>query len=280
MAANTSVNSNSKPKPRQRVEDREDDILNAAATLFAEKGFHGTSTRVVAAAAKVSEGTVYHYFSNKNALLEGILQRFYRDLTASAGRAIEQELDTKSRLVRLAHHHISRCCADNFLLIRSLQVYLSVNAEVYLDYRQSSLYRVNRDYTKVFDGVIREGIARGELDPQLELGVIRDLYFGGFEYSARTLLSKAITSDDALAQHAQRLVEPVWRAISLHPRPIASTSAETTTAGVAIAAHDGHGASAAKLSQQQAETASRLEAVCARLEALAANSGAQEGNGQ
>jgi AcrR family transcriptional regulator len=48
-------------------------ILDAAARLFAEKGFHRTTTKDIAEAADVSEGTLYNYFENKDEMLMGIM---------------------------------------------------------------------------------------------------------------------------------------------------------------------------------------------------------------
>lgn len=43
-------------------------IVRAAAPIFARKGLAGTTTRELAAAAGVSEGTLYNYFSSKREL--------------------------------------------------------------------------------------------------------------------------------------------------------------------------------------------------------------------
>lgn len=40
-------------------------VLTASLTLFAEKGFEATSTRDIATAANVAEGTVYRQFKTK-----------------------------------------------------------------------------------------------------------------------------------------------------------------------------------------------------------------------
>jgi AcrR family transcriptional regulator len=48
-------------------------ILEAAARLFAEKGFHRTTTKDIAEGADVSEGTLYNYFENKDEMLMGIM---------------------------------------------------------------------------------------------------------------------------------------------------------------------------------------------------------------
>tara|TARA_R110000868_G_scaffold313344_1_gene574347 strand:+ start:83 stop:616 length:534 start_codon:yes stop_codon:yes gene_type:complete len=48
-------------------------ILETALELFAKKGFAATSTSKIAKEAGVSEGLIFRHFSNKNGLLESIL---------------------------------------------------------------------------------------------------------------------------------------------------------------------------------------------------------------
>ena len=55
--------------------DRQEQLLNTALTLFAERGFHATSTSAIAKAAGVSEGLLFKHFKNKAGLLEAILQQ-------------------------------------------------------------------------------------------------------------------------------------------------------------------------------------------------------------
>ncbi|MBP1693502.1 MAG: TetR/AcrR family transcriptional regulator [Chloroflexi bacterium] len=52
---------------------RREQIIQAAAHLFASKGFHRTTTKDIAEAAQVSEGTLYNYIDNKDDLLIGIM---------------------------------------------------------------------------------------------------------------------------------------------------------------------------------------------------------------
>lgn len=55
-------------RARKRVE-RNLEILEAAAAIFAEKGFAETRMEEIAASADVALGTVYNYFPNKDSLL-------------------------------------------------------------------------------------------------------------------------------------------------------------------------------------------------------------------
>jgi AcrR family transcriptional regulator len=59
----------------ERIAARTSQILDGAAAVFAEKGFHRATTREIAQAAGVSEGTIYNYFDSKEDLLIGIMSR-------------------------------------------------------------------------------------------------------------------------------------------------------------------------------------------------------------
>jgi len=77
----------------RRVAARRIQILEAAARLFAEKGFHRTTTRDIAETADVSEGTLYNYFENKEDMLLGIMARLgeSQHLNASLIRSLPQD---------------------------------------------------------------------------------------------------------------------------------------------------------------------------------------------
>jgi AcrR family transcriptional regulator len=53
--------------------ERRHQIIDAAATLFARKGFRGTTTREIAEAVEVSEAALFRYFSNKEDLYTAII---------------------------------------------------------------------------------------------------------------------------------------------------------------------------------------------------------------
>jgi TetR/AcrR family fatty acid metabolism transcriptional regulator len=63
------------PVRRQLIDARRAQIIGAAAKVFAEKGFHRATTKEIARAAGVSEGTIYNYFDSKAGLLIGLMTR-------------------------------------------------------------------------------------------------------------------------------------------------------------------------------------------------------------
>ena len=69
------VNEQPTTRRERRIAARKAQILDAAATVFAEKGFHRATTKEIATTASVSEGTIYNYFDSKADLLIGIITR-------------------------------------------------------------------------------------------------------------------------------------------------------------------------------------------------------------
>jgi AcrR family transcriptional regulator len=50
-------------------------ILTAAEAVFAENGFHGATTRAIAAAAGVNPALIHYYFGSKDGLFETVVER-------------------------------------------------------------------------------------------------------------------------------------------------------------------------------------------------------------
>ncbi|MEK3883226.1 TetR/AcrR family transcriptional regulator [Paenibacillus sp. PL2-23] len=61
--------------PKDDSLNRKDQILDAAASLFAEKGYYKTTTAGVAAAVGVTQPYVFHFFKTKESLYLAVLER-------------------------------------------------------------------------------------------------------------------------------------------------------------------------------------------------------------
>lgn len=73
------------PTPRKRrKEARPSELLAAALDLFVEKGFSATRLDDVAARAGVSKGTLYLYYTSKEALFEAVIREGVIPLLAEA----------------------------------------------------------------------------------------------------------------------------------------------------------------------------------------------------
>ncbi len=88
---------------RQRTVSRREQLLNAAAHLFAERGFAGVTMDDIGGAAGISGPALYHHFSGKEAMLGEMLVSISEHLLEQGSAIVagtstaDQALDTLTR---------------------------------------------------------------------------------------------------------------------------------------------------------------------------------------
>lgn len=95
------------PRSKLSSEERRAAIISAVRRLFAEKGFHGTTTRALAEAAGVSEALLFKHFPNKEALYSAMLLACCAAKHSPVIERLKALEPSASTLVILVHHIIS-----------------------------------------------------------------------------------------------------------------------------------------------------------------------------
>lgn len=108
-------------------------VLTTALKLFAEKGFHATTTALIAKRAGVSEGTIYKYFSSKDELLSKLLQPILTDIKNSFFNNLDKEKDLPTLVHFIVTDRISFIQA-NFDFIKVIFQGILTNEPDYEDY--------------------------------------------------------------------------------------------------------------------------------------------------
>jgi AcrR family transcriptional regulator len=89
----------------QRHAERRAHILEAAAALFAERGFDRTTTAAICKEARIGSGTLFHYFPDKGAIFHAL---FADDLERTRANVTTlDESDPLAALVSLIEHRIA-----------------------------------------------------------------------------------------------------------------------------------------------------------------------------
>lgn len=80
---------------------RKNEILDAAAGLFIEKGFDNTSTNDILTAVGIAKGTLYHHFKSKEDIMDALIER-QTDTLLSAAREVAEDrsLSVEERIIR------------------------------------------------------------------------------------------------------------------------------------------------------------------------------------
>lgn len=163
----------------QRMRDRYEAILAAATRVFAEKGYSSASITDIAQAADVSDGLIYKYFANKRDLLENVLKGFYERIIADLEPKVSKGRTFEDKLYVLVSEHLQVFVSD----IDLCRLFIS-EVRTASDYRGSLIQQLNRRYTSILIKIVDEAIANGEILPDIDPRLVRDMMFGAIEHSS------------------------------------------------------------------------------------------------
>jgi AcrR family transcriptional regulator len=83
-----------------------DDILDAAAQIFSQKGYHGTSMQDIALAVDLQKGSLYHHIPSKQEILFEILGKGLDILTEQVTAAIRDPVPADEKLRRAMNAYL------------------------------------------------------------------------------------------------------------------------------------------------------------------------------
>jgi AcrR family transcriptional regulator len=139
-------------------------IIDAAAQVFAERGFHGATTQDIANVLGIRQASLYYYFSSKEAALELVCLRGVEGFFEAAKAIAARPESAKKRLISLIESHLSP------LVDRGDFVKVFLNERQHLP-RESRrrIGRWSRGLERIFELVIGEGVAKGEFRANLDV---------------------------------------------------------------------------------------------------------------
>lgn len=145
--------------PRRRA----DEIIDAAAAVFAERGYHGASTQDVADRLGMRQASLYYYFPSKESALEQVCLRSVADFVERAETIAAGPARAAEKLAAIVRSHLAPVES------RGDYVRCFLRERRFLP-RDSArrIRRVARRYEDILRGVIEAGIATGELRRDLE----------------------------------------------------------------------------------------------------------------
>lgn len=85
----------------KEAEIRKNEIMEAAANLFAEKGFDHTSITDILNAVGIAKGTLYYHFKSKEEIMDALIQQQSAQILSAAQKVAEDKsIPVEERMIR------------------------------------------------------------------------------------------------------------------------------------------------------------------------------------
>lgn len=154
----------SAPPPATRREE----LLELAASMFAERGLRATTVRDIADAAGILSGSLYHHFSSKEQMVDEVLRGFLDWLFDRYQQIIDTERNPLERFKGLfmasfdaiEHHHAE------------VVIYQDEAKRLSGQPRFGYIDDLNKRQRKMWVDVLTEGVEQGYFRPDIDVDLV------------------------------------------------------------------------------------------------------------
>ncbi len=152
--------------PKRNTHRRSVEIIEAAAQVFAERGYHGATTQDIADVLRIRQASLYYYVPSKEAALELVCIQGVAGFFETAQAIASGPGKAREKLAGLIRAHMVPILdRGNFVRVFLTQRQFLPNGS------RRRVGKWSRELEKIFESVIRDGMRRGEfrgdLDPRL-----------------------------------------------------------------------------------------------------------------
>ena len=161
---------------RRDLRDKHVVILDAAIKVFADKGYHGSRVSDIASEAGIAYGLVYHYFKNKEEILDTIFRERWSGFLEAVEAIAAGPGRTEDKLLSVAA-----------LILNAYRVRADWVKVLVFEIQRSSRFAdpeqvkaVGRLFESVA-GILRDGQQAGELRSDLNPEIACNVFIGGLD---------------------------------------------------------------------------------------------------
>ena len=146
-----------------RYEEKRTAAILAAAAVFAEKGYHGSSTQDIAERMGIKQGSLYYYFKSKEEALGEVCLLGIEDYVSHMETIASTDQPFETKLLATITSHLSSYRTNN----EALKVHN--DERLYLpEEKRARLKALGSQYRQWLEDMFHEGVAKSELRDSLD----------------------------------------------------------------------------------------------------------------
>lgn len=155
-------------QPVSQPPTRRDELLELAATMFAERGLRATTVRDIADSAGILSGSLYHHFSSKEEMVDEVLRGFLDWLFTRYQEIVDTEPNPLERLKGLfmtsfeaiEHRHAQ------------VVIYQDEAKRLSGQERFSYVEQRNKEQRKMWLDLLNQGVEEGYFRPDIDVDLV------------------------------------------------------------------------------------------------------------
>lgn len=155
------------PRTSPATKRRHQDVLDAAARVFYEKGYAAASTHDIADRVGILKGSLYYYVSSKEELLARIIEQAHTISTHAIAESQREAANGAGRLAAIIRGHLQFYVDNREMATVYFREFRSLSPE-----HRGSIDRVGHTYRSLVRDVIQEGQRDGSLDPAIDAELV------------------------------------------------------------------------------------------------------------
>lgn len=153
-------------------------IMDAFSRLMETRDFQSITISEIAGNAGVTEGLIYKYFSDKKDLLHQVLHQHFAAFQAGVEASIPGKETCVEKLEVIVFASL-----DNYARNRVLARILLLEVRNSLSYFESGAYALVKKYTRTILDIIREGMEKQEIRPDIDPFLLQKVLLGAIEHT-------------------------------------------------------------------------------------------------
>lgn len=143
-----------------KVENTEEEILNAAKEVFQQKGMAGARMQEIADKAKINKALLHYYYRSKQLLFEAVFKNAFRLLAPQIGKILNDDTELFDKIRNFTDSYVSFVIKHPYLPNFVIQE-LNSNPEFVLKLRAEASF----PSTEKFKLQVLDSIEKGDIQP-------------------------------------------------------------------------------------------------------------------
>ena len=165
-----------------RKEEKRALIIEAAAKVFARRGFASTLMAEIAIEAGIGKGTLYEYFDSKENLFFAVFEWFVQATEAEAKVSISALGGSASERLDALSDSLMSSWAQMEDMYSLVMEFWSASASSQMRERFKQAFKNGySDFRQIVSTLIRDGIERGEFQPQVDIDSVAAALVGTWD---------------------------------------------------------------------------------------------------